>query len=84
MPRASPSDSTANNDKSRRVQLELPGRAFARLDRLKTETEAATYAEVIRNELKLYAALIDHHKAGNTIILQDRDGTTSNLTVFSP
>ena len=37
-----------------RVQLEMPPQAMERLQRLKDRTEAASYAEVIRNALRLY------------------------------
>ncbi|MBS0279393.1 MAG: ribbon-helix-helix protein, CopG family, partial [Proteobacteria bacterium] len=45
-----------------RVQLEMPPQAMDRLTRLKEKTEAASYAEVIRNALRLYEALVDEHE----------------------
>lgn len=41
-----------------RVQMELPERAFARLKRVKEITEASSYAEVIRNALIHYEAML--------------------------
>jgi hypothetical protein len=35
----------------RRVQLDFPPRAFERLQRLKADTEASAYAEVMKNAL---------------------------------
>jgi len=61
----------------RRVQLDLPPKAFERLVSLNVETEAATYAEVIRNALKLYAAAIDEYESGNEFMLKQKDGTIS-------
>ena len=37
-----------------RVQLEMPPQAMERLQKLKDRSEAASYAEVIRNALRLY------------------------------
>lgn len=66
----------------RRVQLDLPPKAFERLVNLKVETEASTYAEVIRNALTLYAAAIEEHEAGNKFMLKQRDGTISPYPLF--
>jgi hypothetical protein len=48
----------------RRVQLDFPPLAFERLQQLKSETEAASYAEVIKNALKYYAAAVEFQKNG--------------------
>lgn len=66
----------------RRVQLDLPPRAFERLNVLKSETEAATYAEVIKNALKLYAAMIDLEREGNDFMMKRKDGTIVPLLLF--
>jgi hypothetical protein len=66
----------------RRVQLDLPPRAFDRLQQLKSETEASTYAEVIRNALKLYAAAIEIEKAGKEFMVKNKDGTIYPLLIF--
>ena len=41
-------------EKTVRVQCELPQRSFDRLVKLKKETEASSYAEVMRQALKAY------------------------------
>ncbi|HEY4125399.1 MAG TPA: ribbon-helix-helix protein, CopG family, partial [Rhizomicrobium sp.] len=51
-----------NQRTTTRVQLEMPPQAMERLTRLKEKTEAASYAEVIRNALRLYEALVDEHE----------------------
>lgn len=38
-----------------KVQLDLPKGAYDRLVALKAKTEAASYAEVVKNALKVYA-----------------------------
>lgn len=61
--------------KKRRVQLDLPQKAFSRLIQLKSETEADTYAEVIRNALTLYAMAVEEYQNGNQFLLEQKDGT---------
>jgi hypothetical protein len=69
-------------DDLRRVQLDLPPKAFERLQRLKADTEASTYAEVMKNALKLYAAAIEYQKEGGKFMIQNKDGTIAPLLVF--
>jgi hypothetical protein len=56
------------------VQLELPGASFERLKQLQERTEAASYAEVVRNALRLYEALVKEADAGNDVIIRQRSG----------
>ena len=42
-----------------RVQFDLPPRSMERLNALKLKTEASSYAEVVKNALRLYEALIE-------------------------
>ena len=65
-----------------RVQLELPPQAMERLQRLKEKTEAASYAEVIRNALRLLEALIDEHDKGSEFALKRPGGETVAYKIF--
>jgi len=65
-----------------RVQLELPPQAMERLQRLKEKTEAASYAEVIRNALRLLEALVDEHDQGSEFSLKRPDGETIAYKIF--
>lgn len=65
-----------------RVQLEMPPQAMERLQRLKEHTEAASYAEVIRNALRLFEALIDEHEKGAEFSLKRADGETVAYKIF--
>ena len=65
-----------------RVQLELPPQAMERLQRLKEKTEAASYAEVIRNALRLLEALVDEHEKGAEFALKRPDGETVAYKIF--
>jgi len=65
-----------------RVQLEMPPQAMERLQRLKERTEAASYAEVIRNALRLFEALIEEHAKGSEFALRRADGETVAYKIF--
>lgn len=66
----------------RRVQLDMPPKAFERLVKLKVDTEAGTYAEVVKNALRLYAAAIELQEGGNEFMLKTPDGTVVPLPLF--
>jgi hypothetical protein len=66
-----------------RVQLELPASSIERLKALRTKTEASSYAEVIRNALRLYEALIGEVEAGNQVFVKDiRGRETAYRAIF--
>jgi hypothetical protein len=65
-----------------RVQLEMPPQAMERLARLKEKTEAASYAEVIRNALRVFEALLDEHEKGAEFQLKRETGETVSYRVF--
>jgi Arc/MetJ-type ribon-helix-helix transcriptional regulator len=65
-----------------RVQLEMPPQAMDRLTRLKEKTEAASYAEVIRNALRVFEALMDEHEKGAEFQLKRQDGETVSYRIF--
>ncbi len=65
-----------------RVQLELPPQAMERLARLKEKSEAASYAEVIRNALRVIEALLDEHEKGAEVQLRRANGETVAYRIF--
>ena len=65
-----------------RVQLEMPPQAMERLTRLKEKTEAASYAEVIRNALRVFEALAEEHDKGSEFLLRRADGQTVAYRIF--
>lgn len=65
-----------------RVQLEMPPQAMERLQKLKDRTEAASYAEVIRNALRLFEALVDEHEKGADFSLKRPDGEIVQYKIF--
>jgi len=65
-----------------RVQLEMPPQAMERLQKLKEKTEAASYAEVIRNALRVFEALVQEHEAGAEFSLKRSNGETVAYRIF--
>ena len=65
-----------------RVQLEMPPQAMERLQRLKDKTEAASYAEVIRNAVRVFEALLQEHEAGAEFSLKRPNGETISYKIF--
>ena len=65
-----------------RVQLEMPPQAMERLQRLKEKSEAASYAEVIRNALRVFEALVDEYEKGSEFSLKRADGETVAYKIF--
>jgi hypothetical protein len=65
-----------------RVQFDLTPRAVALLGELKEKTDAATYAEVFRNAMKLYDGIITEIERGSTFLIRDKDGRVSEFRMF--
>ena len=68
--------------KKYRVQLDFAPRSMELLNTLKAKTEAASYAEVVKNALRLYDALIEEAESGKQFLTRDRDGVVSPLRMF--
>lgn len=65
-----------------RVQFDLPPRSMERLNALKVKTEASSYAEVLKNALRLYEALIEETEKGNEFLIRDENGTITPYRMF--
>ena len=68
--------------KKNRVQLDFPPRAMERLNALKIKTEASSYAEVVKNALRLYEALIEEEESGRQFLTRDKNGVVSPFRLF--
>lgn len=53
-----------------------------RLLALKSKTESGSYAEVVKNALRLYEAVIEQSEAGNTFLLKDQEGNLREYAIF--
>jgi hypothetical protein len=68
--------------KKNRVQLDFAPRAMERLNALKAKTEAASYAEVVKNALRLYEGLIEEVESGKQFLVRDKDGVVAPFRMF--
>lgn len=68
--------------KKYRVQLDFAPRSMERLNALKLKTEAASYAEVVKNALRLYEALIEETESGKQFLVRDKDGVVAPFRLF--
>lgn len=66
----------------KRIQMEMPIRSVERLKSLQEKTDSASYAEVMKNALRLYEALIKEVETGGDIVIK-KDGAEIKLAVFS-
>lgn len=68
--------------KKNRVQLDFAPRSMERLAMLKIKTEAASYAEVVKNALQIYEALIEETESGKQFLTRDKDGVVAPFRFF--
>lgn len=68
--------------KKNRVQLDFAPRSMERLNALKAKTEASSYAEVVKNALRLYEALIEETENGKQFLIRDKNGVVSPFRLF--
>ncbi len=66
----------------RRIQLDFPPNAMERLNTLKAKTEAVSYAEVVKNALRLYEALIEEDESGKQFLTRDKNGVMQIFRMF--
>ncbi len=57
-------NSVGGRGRSHRLQIIMPSKSMERVDRLVEMTEASSIAEVIRNALRVYEAVIDGAESG--------------------
>jgi hypothetical protein len=65
-----------------RVQFDVSSRSMERLTALKDKIEANSYAEVVKNALRLYEALIEEVEKGSQFLVRDSEGNLSPFRMF--
>lgn len=68
--------------KTRRVQMDLPAKSYDRIERLKETTEASSYAEVVKNAIRLYEYLVEQDSKGCKFYVENNEERTS-VALFS-
>lgn len=82
LPKLSSGRKTKTSKKTHRVQLELPEKSMKRLDSLKELTDASSYAEVIRNAVRLYEDMANEASRGQEFLIRDNNGNISKYRAF--
>jgi Arc/MetJ-type ribon-helix-helix transcriptional regulator len=80
--RSSARETDAPERDTTRVQLEMPPQAMERLQRLKERTEATSYAEVVRNALRIFEALAGEQEKGAELMLRKSNGELVAYKLF--
>jgi hypothetical protein len=65
----------------KKVQLELGESSLERLRWLKSKMDGS-YADVVRNALRLFEAVVKEHDEGKKFLVQDTNGSTRELMMF--
>jgi hypothetical protein len=57
----------------KKIQIEFSPNAMQELERLKEQTDATSYAQVLRTALRIYGWCIDHQQMNRKIYAKDAD-----------
>jgi hypothetical protein len=71
------------SNKNQRLNMVLPAQTFSRLEKLREETEATSYVEVVKNALRLYEAFIEDTVSGKEILARDPGGELTTYKLFA-
>ena len=71
-----------SEDPKRRMSFLMPQATVDRLEALKTQTEAATYTDVVRASLRTYEAIVTELLAGKSVVIRDQDGSERPLVLI--
>lgn len=77
-----PRQAKSPNQALKRVQMDMPERSVARLLALQAATDATSYAEVIKNALRVYEMVVQEVENGGEILVR-RDGEVEKLGIFT-
>ena len=66
-------------EKRTRIQFEFSADATQRLNRMKDQTDASSYAELVRNALRVYEWIVQQEKDGYDIGLGKGDTLTKTV-----
>lgn len=72
-----------NGERSVRIQMSVPPKSALRLDNLVAKTEASSYAEVTRQALQLYEAVIEAKERGEDFCLRKADGSIQEMIIVA-
>lgn len=75
-------DTETVSKQSRRLQFEFSPDAYLRLERMKEETEAASFAELVRNALRVYDWIKQKERDGFELALMKDNETVQSVKLI--
>lgn len=75
-------ESKSRPSEKTRVQFDFAPKAIEQLNEIKERTGAASYAEVVRNALKLYDGLLSEIDRGSEFLIKNKDGSIASIRLF--
>jgi len=72
-PRGRPVTSVPERIVLKRLQVKMTEKGFQRIETLKHKTEALTAADVVRDALRVYEALVDAVSQGKLVVLESAE-----------
>lgn len=74
--------SRVNGHDKGRLNLVLSKSSLERLNRLREKTEASSNADVFKDALRLYEALVEDAEAGKEFLTKDEGGNVTSYRIF--
>jgi hypothetical protein len=65
----------------KRLQVKMTEKGFQRIEALKAKTEALTAADVVRDALRVYEALVEAVNQGKIVVLESAEDSTRREVV---
>jgi len=65
-----------------RLHVSMPQSLKDRLEEIQRDTHASSVTEVVKNALALYAAAVDLHQKGGSLIFKEASGQEERLRLF--
>ena len=74
--------SKGNGQDKERMNLVLTKTSLERLNKLRNKTEASSNADVFKDALRLYEALIEEADSGKEFLTRDKEGNLTSYKIF--
>jgi len=75
-------NNTGESKQRHRIQFDFSANMMERLDRLKQSVDASSYAEVVRDAIRVYEWFLEQRKDGNRFLLLKKDGRLKEVELI--
>ncbi|WP_372023464.1 hypothetical protein P7L70_06050 (plasmid) [Tistrella mobilis] len=62
--------------------MDLSANSKERLDRLKSKMEASSYADIMKDALRLLEFMVDEEEKNGSVFIEYRDGEKKEVKIF--